>query len=157
MLPSLSAPQSDFTLSTSTSSFPLLAVNKSLMSSTLTSSSHAKSPPATLKAAPSSSRTKVPLPSSASTPSSQAPMDQAVAFEDEPFVMKPAQVQKDGSRFQATKPGPGFTLMGWENPIMLWSHHLQSQIRNLLILHRPFETTVMLGRICTSRIASHPL
>ena len=47
-----------------------------------------------------------------------------------PFIMKPAQVQQDGSRFQASKPGPGLTLMGWENPIMLWAHHLQPQIRN---------------------------
>ena len=129
----LECPQCDFTLSTSTSTLPLLAVNKSLMASTSTSCSHsrehAKSPSVTLKAAPRT-KTKVPLPPSSSTPSSQAPKDKTVASEDEPFVTKPAQVQQDGSRFQATKPWPGFTLMGWENPIMLWAHRLQPQIRN---------------------------
>ena len=131
VLPSLNAPKCDFTLSNSTSTLPLLAVSKSLMSSTSTSSSHehAKSPAVTLKAAPST-RTKVPLPPSSTTPSSQAPKDKTKASEDESFVMKPAQVQQDGSRFQANKPGPGFTLMGWENPIMLWAHRLQPQIRN---------------------------
>ena len=51
------------------------------------------------------------------------------ASEDEPFVMKPAEVQKDGTRFPSTKPERGFTLMGWQNPIMLWGDHLQQQIR----------------------------
>ena len=57
-------------------------------------------------------------------------MDKAETSEPEPYVMKPAEVQQDGSRFQASKPGPGFTLMGWESPIMVWAQHLHPQIRN---------------------------
>ena len=138
-MPSLNAPKSDFTLSSSTSTLPLLAVNKSLKSlppsSSTSSHEHAKSPAVTLKAAPSSQRTKVPLPpstssTSASTPSSHAQKDRPEASEDEPFIMGPAEVQQDGSRFQSSKPEKGFTLMGWQNPVMLWADHLQSQIRS---------------------------
>ena len=52
LLPSLNAPQPDFTFSTSTSQLSLLAVNKSLMPSASTFFSLAKSAPVTLKAAP---------------------------------------------------------------------------------------------------------
>ena len=142
LLRSLSAPpQSDFTLSSSTCSMPLLAVNKSLKSlpPSSSTSSHEpakseKSPAVTLKAAPSSQRTKVPLPESTSSASTAAPSqpkkDMPEASEDEPFFMKPAEVQQDGTRFQSSKPAQGFTLMGWQNPVMLWGDHLQSQIRS---------------------------
>ena len=136
LLPSLSVPkQSDFTLSSSTGSMPLLAVNKPLKSLPPSSSTSSqdparseKSPAVILKAAPSSQRTKVPLPAStdpSTAASSQPKQDKPEASEDEPFVMKPAEVQQDGTRFQSTKPAQGFTLMGWQNPVMLWADHLQ--------------------------------
>ena len=131
LLPSLSSPQEDFTHSSSTSQLGLLAVNKSLKTST-SSSSHAQSTSVSLKAAPSA-RTKVPLPSStasSSIPSAPAPKDNAQTSEDDGYVLKPAEAQQNGSRFQDAKPGPGFTLMGWQNPIMFWSSRVQTQIRN---------------------------
>ena len=76
LLPSLNVRESDFTFQSSTSSLPLLAVNKSLRSlppSSSTSSHAAESErPVILKAAPSSQRTKVPLPQSSTAPSTAA-------------------------------------------------------------------------------------
>ena len=106
LLPSLNAPHAECTSSTL---YPLLAVNKSLQSSTSTSSA-----PVTLKAAPST-RTKIPLPTSASTSSlpASSSKDQAQISEDDSYIPRLAVVQKDRSRFQDTKPGPGFTSIGW--------------------------------------------
>ena len=75
-------------------------------------------------------------------------MDKAVASEDEPFVMKPAEVQKDGSRSQ---PSQDLALLCFG--LKTCSHRFAT----LLIIHHPFETTVMLGGIGASRFASHPL
>ena len=136
LLPSLNVQQSDFTLSSCTSSLPLLAVNKSLKSLPPSSSTSSHEParsekPVTLKAAPSSQRTKVPLPESTSAASASASSrERPEASEDEPLFMKPAELQQDGTRFQSSKPAKGFTLMGWQNPVMLWGEHLQTQIRS---------------------------
>ena len=117
LLPCLNARQAESTPSTSSSQFALLAAS---------TSSHVSSNPVSLKAAPST-RTKIPLPSSTSVPSpapATSSKDNAPASEDDAYIPKPAEVQEDGSRFQDSKPGPGCTLMGWQNPIMLWSSHL---------------------------------
>ena len=133
LLPSWNVQQSDFTLS---SSLPLLAVNKSLKSLPPSSSTSSHEPamsekPVTLKAAPSSQRTKVPLPEFTSAASTSASSkERPEASEDEPLFMKPAELQQDGTRFQSSKPAKGFTLMGWQNPVMLWGEHLQTQIRS---------------------------
>ena len=100
LLPSLNVQQSDFTFQSSTASLPLLAVNKSLKSlppsSSTSSHEPAKSEKSVIsKAAPSSQRTKVPLPQSSTAPStaasSQPQKDKPEASEDEPFVMEPGR------------------------------------------------------------------
>ena len=126
MLPTLSVKESDFTFQSSTSSSPLLAVNKSLKSlpsSASTSSSAAEQErPVILKAAPGSQRTKVPLPSTPTAPSS--------ASEEEPLFKRPKELQQEGTRFQTDRPAQGFTLMGWQNPLGLWAEHLKKQIKS---------------------------
>ena len=102
MLPALSVKESDFTFQSSTSSSPLLAVNKSLKS--LPSSASTSSPaaehekPVILKAAPGSQRTKAPLPSTSKAPSTAAAgsTDTPAQSEDEPLFMKPKELQQKG-------------------------------------------------------------
>ena len=136
LLPSLSVKESDFTFQSSTSSLPLLAVNKSLKSlpASASTSSHAAEPerPVILKAAPGSQRTKVPLPQSSKAPSTAAAgsTDTPGQSEDEPLFMKPKELQQEGTKFQSDRPAQGFTLMGWQNPLGLWSKHLEKQIRS---------------------------
>ena len=94
LLPSLNAKPSDFTLSSSTSSLPLLAVSKSLKSlppSSSTSSHEAAGSerPVILKAAPGSQKTKVPLPESTSAASASASSkEKPETSEDKPLFMK---------------------------------------------------------------------
>ena len=71
LLPSLNLRQSDFTYESSSASLPLLAVNKSLKALP-ESSAAASERPVTLKAAPASQRTKVPLPQSTAPSTSAA-------------------------------------------------------------------------------------
>ena len=136
LLPSLNVKESDFTFQSSTSSLPLLAVNKSLKSlppSSSTSSHAAESErPVILKAAPGSQRTKVPLPQSSTAPSTAAAgsAETPGQSEDEPLFMKPTELQQEGTKFQTDRPAKGFTLMGWQNPLSLWSKHLEKQIRS---------------------------
>ena len=146
LLPSLSPKQSDFTFQSSTGSLPLLAVNKSLKplppsSSTSSHGASGSDKPVMLKAAPSSQRTKVPLPESSTAPSTAAASTELPApSEDEPLFTKPADLQQEGTRFQTERPAKGFTLMGWQNPVMLWADHLEKQIRSFThpsTLHSP--------------------
>ena len=135
LLPSLNARESDFTFQSSTSSLPLLAVNKSLRSlpPSSSTSSHATESerPVILKAAPSSQRTKVPLPEASTAPSTAASSRELPEpSEDKPLFMKPAELQQEGTRFQTERPAKGFTLMGWQNPVLLWAEHLEKQIRS---------------------------
>ena len=60
-------------------------------------------------------------------------MDREVVSEDDAAYMpKPVLIQQDGSRFQTREPGPGFTRIGWQNPISLWSQHIQPRIRGFI-------------------------
>ena len=99
LLPSLNAPQEDFTHSSSTSQLGLLAVNKSSKTST-SSSSHALSSPVIERQHPMQGRRSLYL------------------FLLFLLLLLLPQLQKDA------KPNPGFILIGWQNPIMLWSSHL---------------------------------
>ena len=136
VLPSLSPKESDFTFQSSTSSLPLLAVNKSLKSlppaSSTSSPAAGSEKPVILKAAPGSQRTKVPLPQSSKAPSTAAAgsTETPGQTDDEPLFMKPKELQQEGTKFQTDRPAQGFTLMGWQNPLGLWSKHLERQIRS---------------------------
>ena len=86
-----------------------------------------------LKAAPSSQRTKVPLPQSSKAPSTAASgSTEAPGYsEDEPLFMKPKQnSNRKGPSSRQRGLHKGFTLMGWQNPVMLWANHLEKQVRS---------------------------
>ena len=129
MLPSLNIRESDFTYESSSASLPLLAVNKSLKALPESSTSAGSDKPVTLKAAPSSQRSKVPLPqSTAPSTAASGSTDLPVQSEDEPLFMKPRELHQEGTKFQTERPAKGFTLMGWQNPLALWAQHLERQI-----------------------------
>ena len=113
MLPSLNLRESDFTYESSTTSLPLMAVNKSLKTLPESSTSAGSERPVVLKAAPG--RTKVPLPSTAKAPSSAAagstePLN--VQPEEEPLFKRSKELQQEGTRFLTDRPAQGFYLDG---------------------------------------------
>ena len=131
MLPSLNMRESDFTYESSSTSLPLMAVNKSLKTLPESSTSAGSERPVVLKAAPG--RTKVPLPSTPKAPSSASagstePLN--VQPEEEPLFKRSKELQQEGTRFLTDRPAQGFTLMGWQNPLGLWAEHLKNQIKS---------------------------
>ena len=129
MLPSLNVRDSEFTYESSSTSLPLMAVNKTLRALP-DSSAAASEKPVILKAAPSSQRTKVPLPQSTapSTSAASGSTDSAGQAEEVPLFKRPKELEQEGTKFQTQRPAHGFTLMGWQNPLGLWAKHLQRQI-----------------------------
>ena len=100
MLPSLNMRESDFTYESSSTSLPLMAVNKSLKTLPEASTSASSERPVVLKAAPG--RTKVPLPSPAKAPSSASagsaePLN--VQPEEEPLFKRSKELQQEGINF----------------------------------------------------------
>ena len=106
-----------------------MAVNKTL-TALPDSSAAASEKPVTLKAAPSSQRTKVPLPQSTapSTSAASGSTDGNVQPEEVPLFKKSIELQQEGTKFLIDRRAQGFTLMGWQNPLGLWSDHLTRQI-----------------------------
>ena len=157
MLPSLNIRESDFTYESSSASLPLLAVNKSLKALPESSTSAGSDKPVTLKAAPSSQRTKVPLPqSTAPSTAASGSTDLPVQSEDEPLFMKPRELQQEGTKFQTERPAKGFTLMGWQNPLALWAKHLEKQIVNFTSPSTLYISIAAIVRTGMLKIANHP-
>ena len=99
---------------------PLAAVNKSL-------ASLPSSPPA-LKSPPPVAPTGVHV-GAKSKSSSDAVASPSAAPS---LPVSPASIKDNGSRFQVGVAAKGFTCIGWENPLQLWSQRLGNEIKSFI-------------------------